>query len=109
MVRCVTVLARAPGDHAGMTRPLTDSDIAEILGHPSPAGRDALTEALVLALTKGVHAQAEALAMLWSLPVIQQSLADSPDAMRALAAQTRANHELASAWRLARRLDTGVA
>jgi len=109
MVRPVTVSHGRACDHPHMTRPLSDADIAEILGHPSPAGRDALSEALVLALTKGAHAQAEALAMLWSLPAVQQTLAESPVAMRALAAQTRANHELASAWRLARRLDSGVA
>jgi hypothetical protein len=88
-----------------MTQPLTDTQIAEILGHPSPAGREALCEALVLSLTKAVRAQARALAMLWSLPAVQDAMQANPAVIRALAAQTTADHELAAAWRLARELE----
>jgi hypothetical protein len=92
-----------------MTQPLTDTQIAEILGHPqplpSPAGRQALCEALVLALTKAVRAQSRALAMLWSLPAVQEAVQVHPSVIRALAAQTTADHELAAAWRLARELE----
>jgi hypothetical protein len=88
-----------------MTRPLTDTQIAEILGAPAPATRQELCEALVIALTKGVRAQSRALAMLWALPAVQEALEANPAVMRALAAQTAADHELATAWRLAMQLE----
>jgi hypothetical protein len=91
-----------------MTRPLTDTQIAEILGHASPADRQALRDALVGALTKGVRAQSRALAVLWSLPAVQDALQVNPVVMRALAAQTTADNELAVAWGLAVQLERPV-
>jgi len=92
-----------------MTRPLTDAEIAEILGPPrenaSQATRHALCEALVVTLTNGVRAQSRALAMLWSLPAVQEALQVNPLVMRALAAQTTADNELAAAWQLAMQLE----
>jgi hypothetical protein len=88
-----------------MIRPLTDAEIAAILGQPSFADREALCDALVTALTNGVRAQARALAMLWSLPAVQDALQDNPMVMRALAAQTTADNELASAWQIATELE----
>jgi hypothetical protein len=91
-----------------MTRPLTDTQIAEILGHASPADRQALREALVVSLTKGIRAQSRALAVLWSLPAVQDALQVNPAVMRALAAQTAADNELAVAWGLAVQLERPV-
>lgn len=81
---------------------MTDAQIAEILG---PTTRQALRDALVAALTNGVRAQSRALAMLWSLPAVQDALQDNPLVMRALAAQTTADSELANAWQLAMQLE----
>ncbi|HWZ58964.1 MAG TPA: hypothetical protein VNW46_08330 [Gemmatimonadaceae bacterium] len=43
--------------------------------------------------------------MLWSLPAVQEALEVNPAVMRALAAQTSADQELATAWRLAMQLE----
>jgi len=67
-----------------------------------------LCEALVLSLTKGVRAQSRALAVLWSLPAVQEALQVNPAVIRALAAQTTADNELAVAWHLAVQLERPV-
>jgi hypothetical protein len=71
----------------------------------SIAEREALCDALVMALTNGVRAQSRALALLWSLPAVQDALQHNPLVMRALAAQTTADNELANAWQIATQLE----